>query len=297
MTMAEVDKEKHTSSSSSPLDNEVLEVATTTDPEKGSDHKLLERKIIRKLDLRLLPLLCILYFLGYLDRSNIGNAKLGGLIEDLNLTTSQFQWCLSIFYFGYVLFDVPSNIILRRWRASYWLAILTGLWGMVAMAMAGVKNFPGLIISRLILGVLEAGFFPGVLYYLSIWYTRTEYGRRVSYFWSFSSLAGAFGGLIAYGISMIPTHTLNTWQWLFIIEGAPSVLAASIAAWYLPNTPETAKFLTDDERKFEIDRLSTDQGAANDMHGHGIELHPCSWITKPMSIVSSILREQALYKV
>ncbi|CDH54934.1 mfs transporter [Lichtheimia corymbifera JMRC:FSU:9682] len=267
--MADVDKDKH---SSPPVDHEVLEpeaAATTTDPEKGSDHKSLEKRIVRKLDLRLLPLLCILYFLGYLDRSNIGNAKLGGLIDDLGLTTSQFQWCLSIFYFGYVLFDVPANIILRRWRASYWLAIITALWGVVAMAMAGTKNFPGLIIARLFLGILEAGFFPGVLYYLSIWYTRGEYGRRVSYFWSFSSLAGAFGGLIAYGISMIPTHTLNTWQWLFIIEGAPSVVAACVAAWYLPNTPETAKFLTQDERKVEIERLATDQGAAND--------HAWSW--------------------
>ncbi|KAI9484448.1 major facilitator superfamily domain-containing protein [Zychaea mexicana] len=225
-----------------------------------------EKKLLRKLDLRLLPILCGLYLLGYLDRSNIGNAKLGGLLTDLNLTTDQFQWCLSIFYFGYVIFDIPSNIIMKRWRPSFWLATLTFTWGIVAMCMAAVKDFAGLLVCRLMLGILEAGFFPGVLFFLSIWYKRREYGRRVSYFWSFSSLAGAFGGLIAYGIAKIPTHILNT---LFIIEGAPSVVLALFAAWYLPNNPETAKFLSTDERELEVSRLATDQGPAND--------HSWSW--------------------
>ncbi|KAG2226815.1 hypothetical protein INT45_005780 [Circinella minor] len=224
---------------------------------------------VSKLDMRLLPILCLLYLMAYLDRSNIGNAKLGGLLEDLNLTTSQFQWCLSIFYFGYIIFDLPSNVIMKRWKPSYWLALLTFSWGSIAMAMAGVKNFTGLIICRLMLGIMEAGFFPGVLYFLSVWYKRKEYGQRVSYFWSFSSLAGAFGGLIAYGISKIPTHELSTWQWLFIIEGAPSVLLAGLAALYLPNSPETAKFLSKEEQEIEISRLETDQGAAND--------HSWSW--------------------
>ncbi|KAI8146033.1 major facilitator superfamily domain-containing protein [Fennellomyces sp. T-0311] len=187
-----------------------------------------------------------------LIRSNIGNAKLGGLLTDLDMTTNEFQWCLSIFYFGYIIFDIPSNIIMRRWRASYWLAVLVFAWGVVAMAMAACTNFTGLIVSRLFLGIMEA-----------------EYGRRVSYFWSFSSLAGAFGGLIAYGISMIPTHQLHTWQWLFLIEGIPSVLLAAFAAWYLPNEPETAKFLSNEERELEVSRLARDQGAAND--------HSWSW--------------------
>ncbi|KAI8379531.1 major facilitator superfamily domain-containing protein [Radiomyces spectabilis] len=206
---------------------------------------------------------------GRLVRSNIGNAKLGGLEKDLDLTQSEYQWSLSIFYFGYVIFDLPSNIIMRRWRPSYWFGILMCAWGAVATAMAACRNFTGLAIARFLLGTFEAGFFPGVIYFMSLWYTRKEYARRVGFFWSFGSLAGAFGGLIAYGISQIPTHTVATWQWLFIIEGAPSVLLSVLAAWYLPNKPEEAKFLTDEERKFAVRRLAEDAGVAND--------HSWSW--------------------
>ncbi|KAI8339504.1 major facilitator superfamily domain-containing protein [Chlamydoabsidia padenii] len=202
-------------------------------------------------------------------RSNIGNAKLGGLETSLGLTSQQYQWSLSIFYFGYVIFDLPSNIVMRRWRPSIWLGVLMFLWGVTAVAMCGVTNFAGLATARIFLGVFEAGFFPGSIYYMSIWYTRKEYARRIGFFWSFSSLAGAFGGLIAYGITMIPTDRLQTWQLLFLIEGAPSVALALIAAWYLPNDPETAKFLTEDERRYAVARLAKDAGAAND--------HSWSW--------------------
>ncbi|KAI8077779.1 major facilitator superfamily domain-containing protein [Halteromyces radiatus] len=231
--------------------------------------KEIEKKIVRKYDLRILPILCLLYLLSYLDRSNIGNAKLGGLEKDLSLTSQQYQWSLSIFYFGYVIFDLPSNIVMRRWRPSIWLGALMFLWGVTAVAMAGVKNFAELATARIFLGVFEAGFFPGSIYYMSIWYTRKEYARRIGFFWSFSSLAGAFGGLIAYGITEIPTNVLQTWQLLFLIEGLPSVALALFAAWYLPNQPETAKFLTEEERRVAVGRLAKDAGVAND--------HSWSW--------------------
>ncbi|CAO3655313.1 unnamed protein product [Mucor hiemalis] len=135
--------------------------------------------------------------------------------------------------------------------------------------MATSTNFAGIAVCRFFLGVFEAGFFPGVIYFMSLWYTRQEYGRRIGFFWSFSSLAGAFGGLIAYGISQIKDDRLKTWQWLFIIEGVPSVILAGFSAWYLPNKPESAKFLTDKERDFAVERLATDAGASND--------HSWSW--------------------
>lgn len=107
------------------------------------------------------------------------------------------------------------------------------------------------------LDYIIVGFFPGVIYFMSLWYTRKEYGRRIGFFWSFSSLAGAFGGLIAFGISQIKNDALATWQWLFIIEGVPSVLLAALSAWYLPNKPETAKFLTEEERDYAVNRLAS----------------------------------------
>ncbi|KAI8329994.1 major facilitator superfamily domain-containing protein [Chlamydoabsidia padenii] len=168
-------------------------------------------------------------------RSNIGNAKLGGLEQDLGLTPQEYQWSLSIFYFGYVIFDLPSNIVMRRWRPSIWLGVLI-LWGVTAVAMCGVTNFAGLATARVFLGIFEAG---------------------------------AFGGLIAYGITQIPTDHLQTWQLLFLIEGTPSIVLALLAAWLLPNSPETATFLTKDERHLAIKRLAKDAGAAND--------HSWSW--------------------
>ncbi|KAI7856485.1 major facilitator superfamily domain-containing protein [Circinella umbellata] len=202
-------------------------------------------------------------------RSNIGNAKLGGLEDDLHMNHFQYQWSLSIFFAGYILFQLPSNVIMRRWRPSFWLSFLMLSWGIVATAMAACENFAGLMVCRLLLGCFEAGFFPGVVYMLSLWYTRQEYGRRVALFFSFGSLAGAFGGILAYGISQIPTHILATWQWLFIIEGSPSILIAVFSAWYLPDSPEKAKFLTSDEQQLEIERLTEDAGASQD--------HSFSW--------------------
>ncbi|KAI7904169.1 major facilitator superfamily domain-containing protein [Cokeromyces recurvatus] len=197
-----------------------------------------------------------------LVKSNIGNAKLGGLEKDLNMSSTEYQWALSIFYFSYVLFDLPSNIIMRRWRASFWLAILMFCWGIVATAMAACKSFTSLMMCRFLLGLFEAGFFPGVVYFMSLWYTRQEYGRRIGFFWSFGSLAGALGGLIAFAISQIQTSALSTWQWLFIIEGAPTIILSLFSAWYLPNTPETVttRFLTSKERDLIINRLAQDAG-------------------------------------
>ncbi|KAG1090697.1 hypothetical protein G6F42_019628 [Rhizopus arrhizus] len=168
-----------------PADVTVMKEETSIEQLETLSYKensKLNKVLVRKLDKRLLPLLCVLYLLSYIDRSNIGNAKLGGLEEDLNMSKSQYQWSLSIFYFSYVIFDLPSNIIMRRWRPSYWLGILMFCWGAVATAMAASTSFAGLAICRFLLGLFEAGFFPGVIYFMSLWYTRKEYGRRIGFF-------------------------------------------------------------------------------------------------------------------
>ncbi|KAI9491294.1 major facilitator superfamily domain-containing protein [Zychaea mexicana] len=176
-----------------------------------------------------------------LVRSVITNAKLGGLLEDLNMTEGQYRWCLSIYYFGFILFEIPSNIILRRWRPSPYLSFLVFTWGVVVMCSAAATNFAGLLLSRF----------------------------RSGYTIILACVAAATGGLIAYGISHITTQTLSTWQWMFIIEGAPCIVLAVICYFYLPDKPETAKFLNERERELALKRLSLDQGAADD--------HTWSW--------------------
>ncbi|CAF3106287.1 unnamed protein product [Rotaria sp. Silwood2] len=221
-----------------------------------------EKIVTRKLDFHLLPLLSITYLLSYLDRSNIANAKLGGLAEDIHLSSEQYLWSLSIFFFGYVLFEVPSNIILRRWRPSRWISLITLAWGAVATSLAAVKNVAGLLVCRFLLGTFEAGLFPGLIYFMSLWYPRKEQAIRLGFFWSFSALAGAFGGLLAFGIGQIKSSTLSTWQLIFIIEGIPTIIVAICCFFFLPDSPEHARFLSNKEREIEIRRMSNDAGAS-----------------------------------
>ncbi|KAL0078809.1 major facilitator superfamily domain-containing protein [Phycomyces blakesleeanus] len=163
-------------------------------------------------------------------RANISNAKVGTLEVDLNISLDQYQWALSIFYFGYIIFELPSNIILRRWRASYWFAILTCSWGICATCMGAVENFSGLALTRFLLGLTEA----------------------------------AFNGLLGYGLLQINDSSLESWKWMFIIEGLPSILISPFVAWYLPDTPATAKFLTSDEKQLAVRRIAEDAGPAHD---------------------------------
>ncbi|CAF4857218.1 unnamed protein product [Rotaria sp. Silwood1] len=233
--------------------------------ETWSDDKVMqetEKILKRKLDFHLLPLLSITYLLSYLDRSNIANAKLGGLAEDTHLTSEQYQWSLSIFFFGYVFFEVPSNIILRRWRPSRWIGLIMLAWGTVAVSLAAVKNFAGLLVCRFLLGTFEAGLFPGLIYFMSLWYPRKEQAIRLGFFWSFSALAGAFGGLLAFGIGHIKSSTLSAWQLIFIIEGIPTIVVAICCFFFLPDSPERARFLSNKEREIEICRISQDAGAS-----------------------------------
>jgi MFS family permease len=217
------------------------------------------KKLIRKMDFRLIPYLSILYLFSFLDRVNIGYARIYRMEEELNLNQSQYSWSLSVFFIGYVLFEVPSNLILKKATPPRWISRIMVTWGGITMAMAAVKNFQGLIACRFFLGLSEAGLFPGIIYFLSFWYTRKEQGLRIALFYSAASLAGAFSGLLAYGISYIDGKGgLSGWQWIFIIEGLPSVLVGIATWWLLPSTPNNAKWLNDSERDFLSQRLLKD---------------------------------------
>ncbi|KXN73674.1 MFS general substrate transporter [Conidiobolus coronatus NRRL 28638] len=217
------------------------------------------KKLIRKVDIRLLPYLTLLYLFSFLDRVNIGYARVYRMEEELNLTQAQYSWTLSIFFVGYILFEVPSNLLLKKLSPPKWIARIMVTWGAITMALAAVKNFEGLMAGRFFLGVAEAGLFPGIIYFLSFWYTRNEQGTRIALIFSATSFAGAFNGLLAYGISYIDQHGgLSGWQWIFIIEGIPSVLIGIATWWLLPSTPNCVKWLTQSEREFLAQRLLND---------------------------------------
>jgi len=143
---------------------------------------------------------------------------LEGLAKDLNITGNQYLFTLTIYFIAYVIFEIPCNIILKRTTPRFWLPTLMLAWGTVTTLMALSKNLGGFLTARFFLGVTESGLFPGVVFYLSMWYKRTETHYRVALFFSAASLAGAFGGILAYGIGfMRGTAGLNGWSWIFII--------------------------------------------------------------------------------
>ncbi|ORX38164.1 major facilitator superfamily domain-containing protein [Kockovaella imperatae] len=227
----------------------------------GSDD---ERNLVRKIDLRVIPCVWALYTLSYLDRANIGNAKTGGLEDDFGLTSDQYSVILLVFFISYVLFEVPSNLILTRVRPSVYLSALCVLWGGVAACMAAAKDWRQLAAIRFCLGIVEAGFSPGVAFYLSSWYRRYELSRRFSIYYTATAIAGAFSGLLA---GLITQHLdgkrgIQGWQWLFIIEGVGSSFLGCFTWFIMPDYPSTTSWLTQEERLLAAQRLAFD-GLAN----------------------------------
>ncbi|KAH9169899.1 MFS general substrate transporter [Lactarius sanguifluus] len=218
-----------------------------------------ERKLVRKIDLHLIPWLSLLYLLSFLDRTSIGNAKLYGLEKTLHLTDKQYLFALTIFFFPYALFEVPSNIFLKRLRPSLWLSGLMLLWGIMMTVQGLVHNYGGLLTMRWMLGMMEAGLFPGVAYYLSCWYKRSEYGIRAAIFFSAASVSGAFGGLLAAAISnMDGVGGKAGWAWIFILEGLATIVAGAASFFIIQDFPDTARFLSEAERSVVIRRLQDD---------------------------------------
>lgn len=223
-----------------------------------------EKKLVRKIDLLLMPILWIMYILNYVDRTNIGNAKIAGMADDLDLDDQRYAWVLSIFFFGYLLCEVPSNMILARSRPSIFLPGIMIVWGALSAAMSSANSYGAMLAFRFVVGCIESGFFPGVLYLLSCWYTSAELGKRFTIFYTASTLSGAFGGLIAGAITdgLHNAHGITGWRWLFIVEGVCTTGVAIIALFILLDYPSTSPRLNLRERQLATIRLIADQRAS-----------------------------------
>ncbi|KAJ9080024.1 hypothetical protein DSO57_1029408 [Entomophthora muscae] len=207
------------------------------------------KRLLRRIDWRVVPFLCLIQMASYLDRVNIGQAKLYGLEKDLHLEPHQFSWSLSVFFISYLLFEVPSNLMLKKASPPRWMALIMFCWGVTTICMAAVKGFYGLMICRLFLGAFEAGVFPGIVLYLSFWYPRGDQGSRISFVTCASSLASAISGPISYLLhSMSKVGGLSSWQWIFICEGIPTVLIAIMTGLLLPASPQKAQWLSHEEQ-------------------------------------------------
>ncbi|KAJ9652385.1 hypothetical protein H2198_008354 [Neophaeococcomyces mojaviensis] len=232
----------------------------------SAEELVTEKKLRRKIDLLIMPMVVLVYLMNYIDRNNYAAARLQGLEEDLNLTPSQYQTGLSILFVGYILGQVPSNLILNHLgRPSLYLGFFTVAWGTVSALTCLVKNFGQIVACRFILGLVEAPFFPGVLFYLSKWYTKSELNLRMSIFYSGSLISGAFGNLIAAGIlnGLGHSHGLSPWQWLYIIEGAITVFIGILVAIILPDFPDTWRALSPELKAVANRRLAIEAAEAD----------------------------------
>ncbi|KAJ1333223.1 MFS transporter ACS family allantoate permease [Microdochium nivale] len=207
----------------------------------------------RKVDIRLIPMLASLYLISHLDRSNIGNTKIEGIDKDLGITGIQWNIVLSLFFVPYIIFEVPSNVLLKKFmRPSIYLGILVTSWGVIMTLHGVVRNFGGLLAVRLILGVFEAGFFPGAVYLCTFWYMPKDLASRISWFYCMSAMSGAFSGLLAAAIAQMDGFGgYEGWRWIFIIEGIVTVVLGIATFFLLIDTPELGhKWLEPDEIRY-----------------------------------------------
>merc|ERR1712072_1214497 len=222
------------------------------DPDAGKspeERAAIDRKLMRKVDLWLIPWLCLLYLLSFLDRSNIGNARLAGMEEDLDMGGHDYNNALTIFFISYALAEPITNVLLKRLTPRVFFTSIILLWGLIMTLMGLVTNYAGLLACRWFLGLAEAGLFPGVNYYLSCWYKRSELGMRAAVFFSAAALAGSFGGLLAAAIAQMEgVGGKAGWAWIFIIEGLATMFVGCFCWWMVFDWPATARFLTEEDR-------------------------------------------------
>ncbi|KAF2186018.1 MFS general substrate transporter [Zopfia rhizophila CBS 207.26] len=221
-----------------------------------------EIALVRKLDWRIMPTLFAMYFLNKLDQNAIANARLNDLEDDLGLVGTQYNTCISILYVGYLFAQIPSNMLMssKKVRPSLYMGLCMIAWATVATLTALVKDYAGLVVVRFFLGIVEAPFYPGALYLLSLFYTRKEIATRVSILYAGNIFAVSFAGLIAAATfkTLDDKHNMHGWQWLFIIEGVVTLAVATVAIFLLPDMPLNTRWLTEEERQLAHERIQRD---------------------------------------
>jgi MFS family permease len=213
---------------------------------------------ISKVKWRVLPLFVVMFIANYIDRVNIGFVR-SHFEADLGIGAAAFGLGAGLFFVGYALFEVPSNMLLQKYGAKAWLTRIMLTWGLAATAMAFVQGEKSFYLLRFILGVAEAGFFPGVVYYFTRWLPAAERGRAMAIFLSGSAIASILSGPVSGGLMQIQGAGLHGWQWMFIIEGIASVALCAVVWFWLDSLPQEAKWLTQQEREALVAEIDAEQ--------------------------------------
>ena len=251
----------------------------TTDADANAQ---LGRATLAKVGWRLLPFLLLLYVVAWIDRVNISNAALQ-MRPDLGLSATVFGLGAGIFFAGYALFEIPSNLVLARVGARFWIARIMITWGMLSVAMLFVRGPVSFYVLRFLLGVAEAGFLPGIIYYLSNWYPSAARARAVSWFMVAIPLASVIGSpLSGVILELDGWHGLEGWQWLFLLEGIPAIALGFVVLGYLTDSPDKAEWLAPEERTWLAERIRDERRTTEQRHGASewrtAFSHPTVWL-------------------
>ncbi|HLW63742.1 MAG TPA: MFS transporter [Gemmataceae bacterium] len=240
------------------------------------------RSAMSKAAWRLVPFLSLLYLLNIMDRTNLGFARLT-MQKDLKIEEWVFDWGYGIFYFGYLVFEVPANLLLRRVGARRWMARIMITWGLVSCATMAVTGPWSFFSVRILLGVAEAGFFPGIVLYLTYWFPARERAKMMALFMTGNAVSGVISNPISGAIMQYLSGRfgLSGWQWLFLLEGLPSVLIGIVTLFYLADGPAKARWLTPDEQQALLGVLQREEKQRHEKHGSDLlraVLNPAVWL-------------------
>ncbi|KAI1459273.1 major facilitator superfamily transporter allantoate [Annulohypoxylon moriforme] len=255
-----------------------------------------ERKLLRKIDLHLMPLLCVVYGLNYLDKTTLSYASIMGIKKDLNLQGQDYSWIASIFYFGYLFWEWPTNRLLQRLPLAKYSAFNIIMWGLTLCCLAAVKNFSGAMTVRFFLGAFEAAVSPGFALFTSQWYTKKEQGTRVGWWFSFNGWGQVVGGCVAYGIAVgTEAHpiSIKSWQLVFLVTGFFTAFMGCLFLYFMPDNQLNARFLTQHERVMAVERIRINQQGVGNKHFKWYQCKeaftdPMIWAFVLYSLISSI---------
>ncbi|KAI1073453.1 putative allantoate permease [Whalleya microplaca] len=234
--------------------------STSTQPEPEALSEAEEVKLMRKIDLHVLPMLFLIYVMAFLDRANISNALTMSLPEELGLTGQQPNTALAVFFVPYIIFEIPSNILMKRFTPHVWLSLCILGFGIVMLCQGFIQNYSGLLATRFFLGLFEAGIFPGSFYLISFWYKRQESQKRFTIYFCSVIIASAFGGLLASAIAeMDGIRGKSNWRWIFILEGILTVLVAVSSFFFVSDFPNEAKWLSETEKQIVLRKTRVDE--------------------------------------
>ncbi|OAP59785.1 hypothetical protein AYL99_04787 [Fonsecaea erecta] len=263
---------------------------------KRSDDQELDpaesKKVLRKLDVRIVPILFLIYLLQYLDKNGINYASVYGLQKGTNLHGQDYSWLGSIFYFGYLWAQYPAGYLLQRLRVGKVIGFTTIAWGIILITTPACRSFAGIAVNRFLLGSFEAVVNPGFILIMSIWYTSLEQPLRLEAYYCTNGIATMFGGLIGYAVGHITTG-LPRWMYVFIIFGSISIALGILALVMLPDLPSTAKFLTDAEKVIAAKRVSANRQGIKNRHFKSYQMwqtfkDPKTWILFVMAVGAQV---------